>query len=92
MTALTASPWTRPREVRFVGEPVCGTCGKPEDFPADSKSELRPYGPGGEMICFRCAFATPEAEVRTEANFTAIVEATHATVGIRPSRTSTARR
>lgn len=62
-----------------MSEQVCGTCGTPENFPEDSKSELRPYGPGGEMICFRCAFATPEAEQRTEQNFTTIVEATHAT-------------
>lgn len=58
---------------------TCTTCKKPENFPEDTKSELRPYGPGGEMICFRCAFATPEAEARTGANFEAIVNATHAT-------------
>lgn len=61
-----------------MSEPICGTCKKPENFPEDTKSELRPYGPGGEMICFRCAFATPEAEARTEANFETIVEATNA--------------
>lgn len=58
--------------------PTCGTCGKPEDFDNDSKSELRPYGPGGQNICFRCAFATPEAEERTGQNFHTIMDATHA--------------
>ena len=60
----------------------CGTCGKPEDFPADPKSELRPYGPGGEMICFRCAFATPETEKRTENAFGAIMEGEIAATGV----------
>lgn len=44
---------------------ICDTCKKPENFPEDSKSELRPYGPGGSLICFRCAFETPEAIQRT---------------------------
>lgn len=61
-----------------MGETICNTCKKPENFPEDPKSELRPYGPGGGMICFRCAFETPEAEARTEANFEALVEATNA--------------
>lgn len=53
---------------------VCGQCGRAENFQADSKSELRPYGPGGSLICYRCAFATPEAEARTEAAFGALLE------------------
>lgn len=57
---------------------ICDTCKKPDNFPKDPKSELRPYGPGGKMICFRCAFATPESEACTEANFEAIVEGTNA--------------
>jgi len=31
----------------------CSLCG--------SDDEVRPYGPIGSMICFDCAFATPEA-------------------------------
>lgn len=62
-----------------MGAQKCGTCGTPENFPDDPKSELRPYGPGGAFICFRCAFATPEAEERTERNYTTLVEATNAT-------------
>ena len=31
--------------------------------------ELRPYGPAGELVCFACAFATPEAKAETEKNF-----------------------
>lgn len=57
---------------------ICETCKKPENFPDEPKSELRPYGPGGSMICFSCAFATPETEKQTENNFLTIVEATNA--------------
>ena len=41
---------------------TCFNCGKPEDFENDPESELRPYGPGGQNVCFRCAFSTPELE------------------------------
>lgn len=57
---------------------ICKTCGIPENFPKDPKSELRPYGKGGEMICFRCAFSTPEMESQTKANFEIIIEAVEA--------------
>lgn len=60
----------------------CGTCGQAENFPADPGSELRPYGDGGAFICYRCAFATPENEARTEANFHAIAEASIAATGV----------
>ena len=39
----------------------CETCG--------SEKECRPYGANGAMICFQCAFATPEAKARTESNY-----------------------
>lgn len=45
---------------------ACGTCGTEENWPADRKSELRPYGPGGTNICVRCAHATPEARAQVE--------------------------
>lgn len=59
----------------------CGTCGTPENFPDAPKTELRPYGPGGGLICFSCAFATPEAEQRTENAFGTILAA-HDAAGV----------
>lgn len=38
-------------------------------------NELRPYGPRGEWVCFRCAFATPEAEEQTKGAFRSQVDA-----------------
>jgi hypothetical protein len=60
----------------------CEMCNTQENFPDDPESELRPYGPGGSMICFRCAFATPESEERTKQNFISIVEASIAATGV----------
>lgn len=34
-----------------------------------NEDELRPYGENGAMICFDCAFATPERAATTEKNF-----------------------
>ena len=34
-----------------------------------STSDLRPYGPRGEFVCFSCAFATPEDKKTTESAF-----------------------
>lgn len=31
--------------------------------------DLRPYGPNGSMVCYKCATATPEREAETERNF-----------------------
>jgi hypothetical protein len=56
----------------------CGTCGTPENFPEDSKSELRPYGTGGSFICFRCAFKDEESEAAAKANFLALSDAAEA--------------
>lgn len=33
------------------------------------KNDLRPYGPRGEWVCFKCALATPEDKAATEAAF-----------------------
>jgi len=52
----------------------CCVCGKPQNFPADKKSELRPYGPGGADICFRCA-NEPERKAQTEAAMRAQMDA-----------------
>lgn len=40
-----------------------------------TEAELRPYGARGEMICFQCAFATPEAKAATERAFEQQLEA-----------------
>jgi len=31
--------------------------------------DLRPYGPKGAAVCFKCAMATPERKAETESNF-----------------------
>jgi hypothetical protein len=64
-----------------VSERTCETCGTVENFPAQPKTELRPYGPGGGLICFSCAFATPEAEQRTQNAYVAISDA-HDAAGV----------
>ena len=61
-------------------EQVCGTCGNPDRFPEDPKSELAPYGPGGAPICARCAFGTPEAEAEVKARWMAVADA-HDAIG-----------
>lgn len=57
----------------------CETCDCEDTFTGhpggDSKTELRPYGPGGSLICFRCAHATPQAEKQTERAFGALLDA-----------------
>lgn len=67
----------------------CGTCGVEDSFTGhpggDPNTELRPYGPGGSLICFRCAKATPEADARTKATFGALLEANEA---VSPTRTT----
>jgi len=40
----------------------CYLCGTTE-------KELRPYGPGGQDVCFPCAMSTPERKAQTEQAF-----------------------
>lgn len=47
----------------------CHYCPKTDD--------LRPYGPGGSMVCFACA-TTPERENETKAAFLTLLEANEA--------------
>ena len=54
---------------------VCAQCNTPDTFPADSKSETRPYGPGGSMICYRCANATPARKAEVEQRMGALIQA-----------------
>lgn len=42
--------------------------------PGAAKTDLRPYGPRGEWVCFACAFATPERQAQTEQSFSAQLE------------------
>lgn len=44
----------------------------------DKTDDLRPYGPGGAMVCFGCAMATPEREAETGRNFEVQLEASEA--------------
>lgn len=45
----------------------CCVCARPE-LAEDPSSELRPYGPGGQLICFPCAMK-PEHKDEMERNF-----------------------
>lgn len=43
----------------------------------NANADCRPYGPRGEMVCFQCAFASPDREADTRRAFHAqIVAAT----------------
>lgn len=46
----------------------CHYCGTTE-------KDLRPYGPGGSMVCFPCATATPERDAAAKAAFGALLDA-----------------
>lgn len=50
-----------------MGIGKCGVCEGVED--------CRPYGEGGALVCFGCAFATPEAEQRTTETFIKALDA-----------------
>ena len=41
----------------------------------DKTHDLRPYGPKGAMVCFRCAMSTPEREAETARNFAVQLDA-----------------
>lgn len=42
---------------------------------------LRPYGPNGTPICFKCAMKTPESKAETDARFLAQLDAAEAAAG-----------
>ena len=54
---------------------VCATCNTPDTFPIDSKSETRPYGERGALICWRCANASPEQKSGVRQRMSALFEA-----------------
>ncbi len=45
---------------------VCGQCGVEA---GKGKDELRPYGPGGSLICYSCGTSDPEAEEQARSEF-----------------------
>lgn len=59
---------------------LCVHCGTGETD--DPETELRPYGPGGAWVCYRCAMSTPEREAEAERAFTALLEAAAVPTGI----------
>lgn len=53
-------------------KPKCYKCNREENFPTKNKDdqvELRPYGPRGEWVCFRCAMETEESRAQTKRSF-----------------------
>lgn len=44
-------------------------------YHGETDRELRPYGPGGSMICYPCMKATPEREVAAVAALGALLDA-----------------
>lgn len=44
----------------------------------DKADGLRPYGPGGAMVCFPCATATPERERDAQRAYKALLDAADA--------------
>lgn len=49
----------------------CHYCGS-------TTADLRPYGPGGADVCFKCAMATPERKAQAEAAFHTMMDASAA--------------
>lgn len=43
----------------------CHYCNEPEQITPTGRKELRPYGPGGALVCFDCAYATPARAAET---------------------------
>jgi hypothetical protein len=62
-----------------MGERACIYCKRPEDLVGRNAKgmfavELRPYGPGGALVCFECAMH-PEHREETERAFKARLDA-----------------
>ena len=72
-------PELNPRTVALAKEPraSCYLC-KAVDLEPDGQGdavELRPYGPGGKMICFNCMTSSPEREAEAKRQFGAQLDA-----------------
>ena len=61
----------------------CHYCGGggPDDQRRFGLRELRPYGPGGAMVCYECAHSTPERRAETEGAMGALMDAASAVGG-----------
>lgn len=70
---------------RHNADDACCVCGRSKDKTLDERGkftvELRPYGPGGQPICFECATATPEAKEQAKRAFFAILNGAQAMGG-----------
>lgn len=57
--------------------PSCYICAVKDGAPngAGDAVELRPYGPNGAWICWRCMKASPERELEAKRQFAAQLEA-----------------
>ena len=64
---------------------ICCVWGNPEKGDAldpTGESELRPYGPGDQPICFSCATATPERDQATTERFNVLLDRIQAAGGV----------
>lgn len=55
--------------------PRCHYCGQPDEFPDKPKSELRPYGPGGAMVCAGCGLDGGAREAEAKSAFLVLSDA-----------------
>ena len=72
-TIITSFPGKAVEEFRLShgGRLPTECCHYCEQF----EKEMRPYGPKGAWVCFKCAMETPERKTQTEQNFGAQLEA-----------------
>lgn len=48
---------------------ACSICRRADTWPLDVKSETRPYGVGGALVCVRCFESSPVVRARAELEF-----------------------
>lgn len=63
-----------------AADAICCSCRRPELSDRDDprgNTELRPYGPGGALICFDCAMR-PEHRAEADRRFDAALDAAEA--------------
>lgn len=66
-------------DIRFVSDERCYKC---DQLNGPKERELRPYGPGGQPICYECASATPETDAAAMAEFGRQLDAADKTTGV----------
>jgi hypothetical protein len=42
---------------------------------SDTSTDLRPYGPNGSMVCFKCAMESPERTAQAEHQLSKVLDA-----------------